>query len=188
MDEKNKLERIAKLNRLERLQWLDPELIWRKLDISNPSSLADIGAGSGIITERLAKYAPQALLLALEVDPYMVEYMNNNYSPLFEARSIHMGILPLEDDQLDACWAIDVYHELKDPEELLVEVQRVLQPGGKFLIIDWKIEEFEPDIGPGNNERIDSRLVESQLRKNGFEDIQIDEDFIGHFAITAIST
>ncbi len=61
--------------------------------------------------------------------------------------------LDIEDESVDGVVTITVFHEFKKPSENLVEIYRVLKPGGKLMIIDWK-PDTENMSGPSQSDRV----------------------------------
>jgi len=64
---------------------------------------------------------------------------------------------------------INLHHELKAPEQILAEARRLLKPGAKIMIVDWKTEET-PE-GPPLKIRVAPGVIRGQLKKAGFVNI-----------------
>lgn len=109
-----------------------------------PGSLAaDIGAGSGFITEELLKHG--AHVAAVDESPAMIGVMKEKFSG---ARGIeyHVGEsehLPLPDGSIDYAFANMYLHHVERPGVAIREMARILKPGGRLVITDLDEHTFE---------------------------------------------
>ncbi len=174
---------LHKLNDPERLNWLPPEEIWKFMELDNPKVLVDFGAGTGLITARLAEFAPQADIHALDIQPEMVEYLTAHMPDTVSPMLIKGKSIPLADSTVDALWNIAVYHELEDRQFFLNEVFRILKPGGKFLVIDWEKESPVINTGPPLEDRVPVVRVIEEMRDSGFREIRTVLSFKSHIAV-----
>lgn len=162
--------KLSKLNNPERLKTLNPELIWGALNIQNPKTLIDIGAGTGFFTKEFSKKIPNGKIYACDSSDVMIQWMEENIT--------NENILPLRCSEAsielpngiaDLIYMINVHHEILEPETLLIETLRLLKIGGKIAIIDWKAEEMQD--GPALEIRIPDEIIAEQLSKTGFKNI-----------------
>jgi SAM-dependent methyltransferase len=118
---------------------------------------ADVGAGTGALTRRLAERA--ASVIALEPDPRMLEVLKRR-SPEISAVRSWAENLPIDSGQLDAVMISSAWHWM-DPERTVAEIGRVLRSGGVLGVIwngadrsvDWVSELLgtrEPSPGDAN--------------------------------------
>lgn len=141
MDNSKKFDtkKLNKLNNVERLKWINPDLVWQTLKLSNPKILIDIGAGTGIFAKEFIKKLSNGKIYACDSANVMVDWMQEN---LLENNIIpfltNENTIDLENNIADFVYMITVHHELMDPEKLLKEAYRLLKSGGKIAIIDWK--------------------------------------------------
>ena len=91
--------------------------------------------------------------------------------------------VPLENNIADFVFMVNLHHELNKPEETLSECNRLLKPGGKIAISDWRKEKSEH--GPSYELRIDTSDVKTQLQKSNFCDIKEHTGFPNNFLIIA---
>jgi len=174
---------LHKLNNPERLNWLPPEEIWKFLGLENPRVLVDFGAGTGLITARLAEFAPRADIHALDIQPEMIEYLTAHMPDTVTPMLINGTTIPLGDETVDALWNIAVYHELEDREFFLSEVYRILKPGGKLLVIDWEKESPLLSAGPPLEHRIPLDWIIAELKDSGFTEIRTLQSFKSHIGV-----
>ena len=163
-------KKLAKLNNPERLKTLNPEAIWEALNLQNPKTLIDIGAGTGFFTKEFSKKLTDGKIYACDSSEVMIQWMQENITD--------KNILPLQcseasielpDGIADLVYMINVHHEILEPEKLLAETHRLLKIGGRVAVIDWKAEAMQE--GPPLELRISEEVIAEQLLKTGFVNI-----------------
>ncbi|MCF8335534.1 MAG: class I SAM-dependent methyltransferase [Bacteroidales bacterium] len=175
-------EKLEKLNDPERLKDIPPEFIREKLAVEYPGTVVDVGAGTGFFSIRFALMQEVDRVYALDIADVMVEYMKKNVSPFYktiEPMKMDESSLPLPDNLAGVIVMINLHHELHEPVKLLEECSRVLKPGGKLAIIDWKKKETEH--GPPLEKRYGTELIREQLLEIPFQSIGIYDELPHHF-------
>jgi ubiquinone/menaquinone biosynthesis C-methylase UbiE len=162
--------KLAKLNNPERFKALNPDVIWEALNLQNPKTLIDIGAGTGFFAKEFAKKIKDGTVYTCDSSEIMIQWMQENIAddniiPLLSSETS----VDLPEGAADLVYMINVHHELLEPEKLLIEAHRLLISGGKIAIIDWKAEEM--DDGPPLEIRIPDKVISKQLFEIGFKNI-----------------
>lgn len=107
--------------------------------------IADIGAGSGYYTFRMAKKVPEGKVLAVDLQPEMLDIMRQKIKKnkiknveLIQAteESPHLA-----DNSIDMAIMVDVYHELSYPKEVMQEIVSALKPKGRFILLEYRMED-----------------------------------------------
>ena len=180
-------DKRKRLNNPERLRWMPPYKIWDFVQPNNAKVVVDIGAGTGYITKALAMYYPATVFLALDIEPIMVEEMNQSLVPNANVipKLIEPYKIPLQDDFADMVMGINVYHEFDDAKKMLKEIHRVLRPHGKLLIVDWDKSHESCEQGPIFEHRISKEDAVKDLASVNFHTIKTTTDFQYHYAISA---
>jgi len=164
-------ENLGMLEAPDRSQWQRPEQIMDVLNIAENSRVADIGAGSGWFTIRLAqRVGPKGIVYAQDVQPEMLQATRRRVQREglrnIETR-LGVGTSPnLPVASLDAVLAVDTYPEVDvdDRVEFLKNLAAALKPSGRLGIVNYKPGRG----GPGPDEgRVDSASVEADARAAG---------------------
>ena len=155
-------EDLGLLEGPDRDAWQKPDEIMDALGIADGATVADIGAGGGWFTVRLARrVGPTGTVYAEDIQPQMIEAI--------ERRMLREGLdnvqatigtpddPQLPDDSLDAVLIVDTYYEMEDPVTLLRNVARALKLRGRIGIVDFKREGGGP--GPPTEEHVDPAMV-----------------------------
>lgn len=175
-------QKLAKLNDPRRLEMINPDLIWEALELTAPRVLVDIGAGTGIFARNFAARVPAGTVYACDSSPVMADWMRENPAAA-NVVSLLSGesSVPLEGEIADLVYMITVHHELEEPELLLAETRRLLKPGGKVALVDWR-KEAMPD-GPPIEIRVAEEAVMEQLRNAGFRNVRRCDVLPRHFLV-----
>ena len=141
----------------DREAWQKPEQVMDALQIAEDSVVADLGAGGGWFTIRLARrVGPHGLVYAEDVQRLMIEAIQRrvqregltNVKPVLGEYDNPFPNQPA--DTLDAVLIVDTFLEMEHPVVLLRNVGRTLKPGGLIGIIDYRQGEGGPGPDPGD--------------------------------------
>lgn len=140
-------------------------------------TIADLGAGEGLISQLLARRA--AHVWCIDNSPRMVEVgtelaAKNNLSNLaYKLGDIEN--VPLDEGSVDLAILSQALHHAQHPQKAIDEAHRILRPGGQILILDLKNHTFEKarelyaDVWLGFKEN----ALHSFLKKAGFEQVEV---------------
>lgn len=145
----------------DRDQWQRPDQIMDTLGIADGAVVADLGAGGGWFTVRLARrVGPNGVVYAEDIQPQMIDAIARRVQAerLANVRPI-LGTsrdprLPMG---LDAVLIVDAFHEMEDPASLLRNVARALKPQGRVGVVDFTPGGGGP--GPAPQERVSPDAV-----------------------------
>jgi len=145
---------LGQLEGPDRDEWQQPERVMDALGIADGSHVADLGAGGGWFTIRLAKrVGPNGVVYAEDVQQPMIEAIKRRVERegLANVHTILGGfvdpLLPARDVQ--AALLVDLYPQIGDPVGLLKNVLKSLSANGRLGIVDFKPGQFGP--GPDEN-------------------------------------
>lgn len=167
-------ELVKKFDNPSRDHWQKPTLVIEKLGDVKGKNIADIGAGTGYFSFKMA--AKGAQVTAIDVDDRFLKHIENNKtsanSTLVKTQKVDFGSPNLIATNFDAVVIINTYHHLENRYDYLREIWRGVKPGGQLLIVDFKTE--ETPHGPPLKMRIDGFKVMKELQKAGFSKVIID--------------
>lgn len=133
------------LDRPEREREEAPQKAIAALGIRPGQTVADIGAGSGYYTVRLADaVGPTGRVYATDIQPEMLELLRKRIGAgRGGAIEVVLGTATesrLPDGAIDVALMVDVYHELAAPQVFLRSVKRALRPDGRLVLIEFRKE------------------------------------------------
>ena len=136
----------AWLERVEREQEERGDLLLRELDIKPGMAVADIGAGTGYYSRRMAPLVTSnGVVYAVDVQPEMIQMLTDaakkagitNIKPVLGRQDS----VNLADSSIDLAIMVDVYHELAFPYEVMESLVRTLKPGGRVAYVEYRAED-----------------------------------------------
>ena len=177
---------IEWLNRPERNKEENTELAIQKIEMAPTGVIADIGAGSGYYSFRLAKKVPKGKVYAVEVQNEMIAALTGEKARQKDtiveiAKGTEMSP-NLPAGSVDLALMVDVYHELEYPQEMLQAIKKALKPGGKILFIEYRGEDASIPIKPLH--KMTAAQLNKEMATNGFR-LYYKGDFlpIQHFLL-----
>ena len=152
------------LERPEREEEEHPSRLMSALGITPGQSVADVGAGSGYFTWRLAEaVGSTGRVFATDIQPEMLALLKTNMN-----QRGFTNVIPVLGDTLnphlptntlDLILMVDVYHEFDHPYEMTAGLAQALKPGGRLVLVEYRGEERWVPIKPLH------KLTEAQVRK-----------------------
>lgn len=155
-------ENLGLLEGPDRDVWQRPEQIMDALGIAEGSVVADLGAGSGWFTIRLARrVGPNGKVYAEDIQRQMIEAIDRRVKRE-GLRNVEPKLGTPTDPRLpagaiDAALIVDAYHEMDEPVVLLRNLARSLKPNGRIGIVNATKAGYGP--GPPMEERVDPERV-----------------------------
>jgi SAM-dependent methyltransferase len=141
------------LERSERESEEHPDDALDALNIKPGVVVADVGAGVGYITTRLAKrVGPTGKVYATDIQPEMLsrlqERLNNEHITNVEPVLSSQADPKLPAGKIDLILMVDVYHELTQPQRMLRKMREALKPDGRLVLIEYRKEDPTIPIRP----------------------------------------
>jgi len=138
------------LDRPDRAEREQPDRVIDALHLDPHATVADVGAGTGYFTIRLARRV--AKVLATDLQPEMLDLLRANVARahLANVEAVHAGehdaALPAH--CCDLVLLVDVYHELSDPTAVMAGIRRALTDHGRLVLVEYRGEDPEVPIKP----------------------------------------
>ena len=133
------------------------------LELAPDAVIADIGAGSGYYSFRIAPKVPRGRVVAVDIQPEMLDFLKKESARLAIGNvQPHLGAIDdvkLPPDSLDAALKVDAYHEFDHPVEMLASLRLALKPKGRIYLLEYRAEDPKVPIKPHH------KMSEAQARK-----------------------
>jgi ubiquinone/menaquinone biosynthesis C-methylase UbiE len=165
------------LERSERDEEEAPDIALNVLKIPKGASVADIGAGSGFITERLsARVGPTGRVFANDLQPQMLQILGRRLA-LRNITNVTLVQGTIDDPKLDPASVdleimVDVYHELSQPQAMLRRLRAALKPGGRLVLLEYRKE--DPSIPIKFEHKMSVAEAKMELEAEGFTLAKVD--------------
>jgi SAM-dependent methyltransferase len=142
----------------------NPDLVVKALGLKAGQSVADIGAGTGYYTRRLAKVVGEkGTVFAVDIQPEMLQLLTNkmaeakigNVKPIL-GTTMDPNLQP---GSVDLILMVDVYHEFDFPYEMVAAMCPALKPGGRIAFVEFRREDPKVPIKEVH------KMSEAQVKK-----------------------
>ena len=166
------------LNRPERVAEEHPDQALDELHLQPGMVVADVGAGSGYMSLKMAaRVGPSGKVYAEDVQPEMLRLLRDN------AKQAHVNNIEtvqgneadpkLPAGQLDLILLVDVYHEFSQPQKMLRAMRAALKPDGRLVLLEYRKE--DPSIPIRPEHKMSVQEVKTELEAEGFKMDQVIE-------------
>ena len=159
------------LERPDRATEEQPRKMVKALGLKSTDVVADIGAGTGYISQLLAQQIPEGKVLAVDLQPEMIELLKQRIknskitniqpqlgteqSPELPAASIDLAIM------------VDAYHEFSYPHEMMVGIVAALKPGGRVVLTEYRGEDPKVFIKP--HHKTTQKQIQQEMKAVGLK-------------------
>jgi ubiquinone/menaquinone biosynthesis C-methylase UbiE len=160
------------LTRPERESEEHPDQALDAIAIEKGSTVADIGAGVGYYSWRLAqRVGPTGTVYGEDIQPEMLRQLQQNMAArkLTNVKSV-LGTYDdpkLPKDTLDLVILVDVYHEFSEPEKMLQHIKESMKPGGRLVLLEYRAEDPTVPIRPEHEMTV--KMVRAEVEPEGFK-------------------
>jgi ubiquinone/menaquinone biosynthesis C-methylase UbiE len=149
-------------------EWQRPEDVLRALELTPAMVVADVGAGTGYFAVRLARAVPSGKVIATDVEPEMVRYLNERaareHLPNLRAGQATHATSGLAAESVDRIVIVHVWHHLSDRVAYARDLSAALRPGGRLFIVDFTLTAHR---GPPANLRVAPEAIIAELAAAG---------------------
>ena len=156
------------------------------LQLPPETVIADIGAGSGYYSFRIARLIPEGEVIAVDIQPEMIAHLEmtaaekgiDNVRP-------HLGTIEdvsLDPESIDAAIMVDAYHEFSHPAEMMLSIREALRPGGQVILLEFRAEDESVPIS--RLHKMSEEQVRKEMEAVGLEFV-VNHDFLPwqHFLV-----
>ncbi|PSB34469.1 class I SAM-dependent methyltransferase [Stenomitos frigidus] len=132
------------LERPSREREEQPQTLIKALDLKPTDVVADIGAGTGYFSFRMSPLLPQGRVLAVDVQPEMLEIVNalKQEKHITNVETVLGSVTNpnLKDASIDLTLMVDAYHEFDHPREMMQAIVQALKPNGRVVLVEYRGE------------------------------------------------
>jgi len=167
----------------DRVIWQKPDLVIQQLGDVEGKVVADLGAGTGYFSRRIAYKG--AKVIAIDIDPKAIQWMEEQKArfPLELQDRLVIRLAEADDPKLNPnevniVLLVNTYSYIQNRVDYFTRLKESIRPGGYILIIDFKKK--ETPFGPPIEERVDVRDVEKELLESGFSINNVDESSLDY--------
>jgi ubiquinone/menaquinone biosynthesis C-methylase UbiE len=175
------------------VKFLDPNDVLKQFGIYGAQDVADLGAGAGHFSFAAARRLEGGRLYAVDLEREMLARLvseantlgHANIHPLWGDASKRGGV-PLADQTLDRAIATNILYQVDDRSGFAEEVKRLLRPGGKVLVIEWR---HDVPGGPHSSHKVSPEMVLSLFGRHGFtkeSDVDAGEYHYGMILVRSV--
>lgn len=160
-----------------RTDWQNPETVLLAFDDLSSKTVADIGAGAGYFSFKLARMAKK--VIALDIDPNSLEYINEqkqivgNWSDNIEPRLTPPDVPNLLPNEVDAVLVVNTFCFIPTQEVYFERLRGGMTEDAQLVIVDFKKGEIP--VGPSDDRKMDASDVRTILRRAGYKKIKVDD-------------
>ncbi|MEO5906227.1 MAG: class I SAM-dependent methyltransferase [Saprospiraceae bacterium] len=168
---------IKEYESADRVIWQKPDLVIDQLGNVEGKVVADLGAGTGYFSRRIAYKG--ATVIAIDIDPKAILWMEeqrSKFPPELREKLIIRQAEPdnphLNPNEVDIVLLVNTYSYIANRVEYFKALQKSIRPRGSVVIIDFKKK--ETPFGPPLEERVAEADVEKELREAGYDIVRMD--------------
>lgn len=155
--------------------WQKPHEVIMALKLRPDEVVADIGAGSGYFTRRLAKHVGK--VYAVDIDAKLLELTKKNSGPNVETVLAAPDDPKLPESSVDTIFICNVLHHIEGRPAYYGRLLRALKPGGRIVNIDFYKRELP--VGPPVSMKLSEAEVETEMKAAGLR-LAEKLDFLPH--------
>lgn len=166
------------LDRSERVEEEEPDIALDAIKLVKGSTVADVGAGSGYMTVKMAKrVGPTGKVYANDIQPEMLALLRQRLVRE-KVSNVDLVLGTFDDPKLppaaiDLILMVDVYHEFSEPQKMLRHMHEQLKPGGRLVLLEYRKED------PAIPIRIDHKMTvaeaKMEVEAEGYTLSKVDE-------------
>lgn len=169
---------IGWLERTDREKEEAPSKAIALLNLSPDTVIADIGAGSGYYSFRIAPLIPKGKVIAVDIETEMLRFLKNEAEKQKISNVVpHLGTIEsvnLPPSSIDAAIMVDAYHEFSHPAEMLQSIHSALKPGGVIYLLEFRAE--DPNVPIKTLHKMSAEQAIKEFQTLGFTFVENKPD------------
>jgi ubiquinone/menaquinone biosynthesis C-methylase UbiE len=181
------ISKAAKLDISSRINELKPlELLRDMGQVKQGMICVDLACGTGTLSLPMAELTgAEGKVYAVDRSDEMLMHLKHKNPPqqliTVQGEAAATG---LDAGIADFCLMSSILHEVKKPETIIREAARLLKPGARAMVVEWREDRDSP--GPSRQVRISRLALEEMFRENGFQDSKYDNWSDNYYVALAV--
>lgn len=155
-----------------RAQWQKPAEVVERLHLRRGGRVADVGAGTGYFTVRLARaVGGRGRVYAVDIDENALRYMRRRFRTEKLPQIKVIAATPSDPKlpaPVDLIFICDTWHHIENRAAYARTLRQYLRKAGRVVIVDFK-PDADPAIGPPREMRLSPEQISDELRGGGFQ-------------------
>lgn len=153
------------LVRPERESEEQPDAALDAIGIAKGATVADVGAGAGYMTWRMAgRVGPSGKVYANDIQQKMLDLLRQNMEQR-KIANVETVLGAIDDPKLppsaiDLVLLVDVYHEFSEPQKMLRHIRESLKPDGRLVLLEYRAEDPSVPIRPEHKMTVEQAKAE----------------------------
>jgi len=142
-----------------------PDAALDAIGIARGSTVADVGAGAGYMTWRMAeRVGPSGKVYANDIQPNMLDLLRQNMEQR-KLTNVETVLGAIDDPKLpaaaiDLVLLVDVYHEFSEPQKMLRHIRESLKADGRLVLLEYRAEDPNVPIRPEHKMTVEQAKLE----------------------------
>jgi SAM-dependent methyltransferase len=153
----------------ERDTWQKPDEVIEQLELAPDARVADVGAGTGYFTVRLARAVPRGKVVAVDVEPNLVAFIEQRASRE-GLTNVEAKLAPADDPRLppdlDLVLVVNTYHHIAERPAYFAKVRQSLAADGRLVLVEWRMG--KQAHGPPDDHKLPPDVITRELSEAGF--------------------
>lgn len=168
----------------ERDRWQRPDHVLEVLGLRPDAVVADIGAGTGYFTVRLARVVPLGHVYAVDIEPDLVRYLRERIAAE-GLRNVTVVLAeaddPLLPEPVDVVFLCNTYHHIADRAAYFRRLRPWLRPGGRVVIVDFYKRRLP--VGPPPEHKMSAEQVVAEMGEAGYRLVGREEELVYQYIL-----
>ncbi|MEZ4373307.1 MAG: class I SAM-dependent methyltransferase [Polyangiaceae bacterium] len=154
----------------ERDEWQRPDAVLDFLELPDTALVADLGAGTGYFSVRLAKRVPKGKVFAVDIEEKLLQHLASRAE---KAKLSNVTTVLAEPNDpklpanLDLVLVVDTYHHISERVPYFEGVAKRLSAKGRVVIVDFKLGDLP--VGPPDKHKISQDQTHTEMEAAGFQ-------------------
>jgi ubiquinone/menaquinone biosynthesis C-methylase UbiE len=173
---------IGRLESEDRVKDLQIDVVVEKLALPADAVIGDLGCGPGLFALAFARACPQGIVYASDIEPAQLDRVRERIRADSVGNVVPVLASPNDPhfppQRLDVVFVADTYHHLQDRVAYFERLRRVLEPGGRLVLLEYKPGKIP--VGPPPGHKLPAGVMQAEIEEAGYELVEKLETHLWH--------